>query len=228
MPIKSNQLIYTFSQVGKAIAIIFAGSMLAHIAVMLLGVYFVQTPLYLNFETNFISNLFSISMIPLIGIYSIFSLTILFLWQRLKKATLKSHQREVESEKERVMLEATQNIAALIGEHIAKHNSEIIKWTEIQKRKGKQVSEKVEYSSKCVAAVLESLSEIAFLSPYIDLQPKNIEDIEKMILNKLESIPEYHDAKFINKGREETPTVTSINKTGDIGNTSQTVLCRAI
>jgi len=201
MMVQRKRLIHMISQMGKTIAIVISGSIVVHIAVMLLDYYLVKKPLYINLQKDFVGSIFSFPMIPIMGVYGLFLLVIYFLWQRLKKAILLAHEKEVQSEREKAILESMQRITGIVSEHISAHNAEIMKWVGFRKKQGQQVSEKVEQASKKIATALQSLSEIAFVSPYTDNMPKDVGEIEEILQNKLEKISKYQE---IQEETEET------------------------
>jgi hypothetical protein len=61
------------------------------------------------------------------------------------------------------VIKSMQRLTAILAEHIAAHNSEIMSWIEFRKRKGRPVSAKVENPNKKIAKALQSLSEISYL-----------------------------------------------------------------
>jgi len=78
-----------------------------------------------------------------------------------------------------------QRITAILAEHIATHNSEIMSWVESRKRLNHPVSEKVEKPCRKIAMALESLSEISFVFPYTEKCPGKVGDIEIILRGKL-------------------------------------------
>jgi hypothetical protein len=155
---------------------------------MFFDYYLITESLQLNLHENFIGSIYSAPMVPMMGTYGIFSMALYFFWQRTKKALLLAHKKEVESEKIELVLKSMQRLTGILAEHITAHNVEIISWVESRKRKGRQVSEKVETPTKKIAKALQSLSEISFVFPYSDDRPKDLEDIERVLRCKLDEL----------------------------------------
>jgi response regulator RpfG family c-di-GMP phosphodiesterase len=130
-------------------------------------------------------------MYPMMGAYGLYSLGIYFLWERKKKAILLAREKQLQSEKVEAVLKTMQRITGMLAEHIATHNSEIMRWVEFRKNKGQQVSERVELPNKKIAQALHTLSEISFVLPYNENRPENIGEIEKILYEKIGGITEF-------------------------------------
>jgi hypothetical protein len=170
-PIKFN--FGLLSQFGKAIAVVLAGSILVHMAVMIIDFYWLNAPFRLSFETE-------------MGAYGLFSLLVYLLWNKLKKVMLAACEKEVQCEKNRAVIESLQRITGLMAEHISVQNAEIMKWVELKKEKGQQVSKRVEQASQNISIALRSLSEMAFVYPYTDESVQYWTELENAIKNNLE------------------------------------------
>ena len=111
---------------------------------MLFDYYLITELIYLNLHGNFAESIFSISMIPTMVAYGIFSLMIYFFWDWEKKAILLASTIEVQSEKTEAVLKSMQRLTGILAEHITAHSTEIIRWIEYRKKRGQTVSQKVE------------------------------------------------------------------------------------
>lgn len=183
--IESVRLMKQASRMGAILTLVVGGSIMVHFAVMLLDLFLVGKSLILNLEKDFLGTVFSFPMIPVLTAYILFFVIILYLWKKMKKALLLAHQREIESERERVALDTIQRFTTLIAEHITIHNAEILKWIEFRKQQGQQVSEKVEYSSKRIASALTALTELAYVVPYTQSPPVDTREIESLLQDRL-------------------------------------------
>lgn len=188
MLIQKKRTIHMLSKLGKAVAFFLIGGVLIHTLTMLFDYYLITEPIYLNLHGNFAESIFSISMIPMMGAYGILLLAIYFFWDRMKKALIFAHKKEVQSEKVELVFKSMQRITGILAENIATHNAEILNWVESRKIQGQQVSKKVENSTRKIAKALQSLSEFSFVFPYTDNHPKHVEDIEKILQSKLDDV----------------------------------------
>ncbi len=185
MEIQNKLRIQLFLVVLKPVAVFMIGSIGMHLIVMFVDYFLLTGPIYLNLNENFSDSMFSIAMLPIVGAYGLFSLVTYSLWARMKKAMLLSQVKETKREKVEAVLNSMQRITGILAEHIAIHNSKIMGWVEFRKRQGSPVSERVEKSSKNIADVLLSLSEISFIVPYTRNRPKDIGDYEKLLQTRL-------------------------------------------
>jgi hypothetical protein len=180
---------------GKLV-IVFAGSgLLVHIMVMFLDSYLLAAPFYLDLHENFVGSIFSTPMFPMMGAYGLLAATMFFLWEKKKKALLVAREKEIQKEKVETVLQSMQGITAIMIQHIATHNAELMHWIECRKRHGQQVSLQVESASKKIAKTLQSLSEVSFVFPYSENCPEHIGDIQNILLSKLQDIAQIQEGK---------------------------------
>jgi hypothetical protein len=161
------------------------GSLIVHFLVMFIDYYLMVKPLYLNLHGNFTGSIFSLPMFPMMGAYGLLSVALYYFWERTKKAIRLAHEKQIQSEKVETVFKSMQRITAILAEHIATHNLEIMSWVESRKRLHHPVSEKVEKPCRKIAMALESLSEISFVFPYTEKCPEKVCDIEIILQGKL-------------------------------------------
>jgi hypothetical protein len=177
--------------IGKLVISFIAGGILVHLLIMFLDYYLMNWPLYLDLHSNFVGSIFSAPMIPMIATYGFFSVATYFLWEKMKKAVLLAREKEIQSEKVGSVLKSMQRMTGMLAEHIASQNSQILNWIELQKARGRTVSEKLQQPSEKIAETLQSLSEVSFVFPYTENCPKDIGEIEDHLQGKLFQIDGY-------------------------------------
>jgi hypothetical protein len=185
MTLKKNRVLHLFSKLFKGISAFIIGSIGAHLIVMFLDYYLLTHPVYLNLRENFVSSIFSPSMMPMTVAYGLFSLFSYSMWGRMKKAILLAQEEEMKSQKVEAVLKSMQRLTGMLAEHIATHNAEIMNWVESRKMNGSQVSEKIDEPCHKIANALHSLSEISFIFPYSRNRPSDVAEIEKILQDKL-------------------------------------------
>lgn len=195
MKLQFNTRTRIFLEIGRAIFLFLIGGIGIHTLIMLIDHFLISAPFSLNLHKNFVQNIFSLPMFPMMGTYGFLLLALYFFWTKQKKALLLAHQKEIETEKTELVLKSMQKLTGILAQHIATHNARIVNWIESKKLLGHQVSEKVEKPTRQIAATLHSLSEISFVFPYTEKRPKNIEDIEKVLKRKLDEITEPGEEK---------------------------------
>jgi hypothetical protein len=195
MKFQHRKTAYLTLKTGKAITVFIIGGIVVHALIMFIDYFLVTEPIYLNLRNNFADSIFSAFMIPMIGTYGLALLSIYFLWNKKKKALLLAHKKEGQIEKVEVVFKSMQRLTALLAEHIATHNGEIINQVERRKKQGRPVSEKVEKASLKIAHALKALSQISFVFPYSNYRPEHVEDIEKILQSKLAEVTAYQQTK---------------------------------
>jgi hypothetical protein len=118
----------------------------------------------------------------------LFSITIWGIWEKKKKALFLAREKKIKKDKVDAVFQSMKRMTGLLAEHIAVQNSEILSWIENKKRKGQQVSKKVENPNKKIAKALQSFSNISFVTPYSENRPGNTDEIEDMLKCKLNEI----------------------------------------
>lgn len=188
MRFQQQRVIQMFLRLGKAVIFFFVGGTLIHTITMLLDHYLINESFHLNWQGNFVSSVFSAPMTPMMVIYGMSTLAMCAIWNRQKKAVLLANSSKVQSEKTEAVLKSMQRLTGILAEHIAVRNAEIVNWIETRKKKGQQVSQKVEKPVWEIANALQSLSAVSFVIPYTDDRPKDVKDIEKLLRSKLDEI----------------------------------------
>ena len=178
---------------GKSMFIFIAGGIATHFIVMSIDYLLMSRPLYFDLHDNFFDSVLSMPMLPMAVAYGLLALATYILWSKKKKAIIRMHEKEIQSEKAEAVLKSMQRITGMLAEHIAVHNAKIMGWVESRKRSGGRVSDNVEKSSKKIAQSLQSLSKISFIYPYTENRPENVGDIEKMLQANLHKVTEFQD-----------------------------------
>ena len=176
---------HTVLHILGAGALFLFGGIIIHTLVMFVDYHFISETLHLKLHEDFVGNIFSAPMVPMMGTYGIFSILLFFSWHRTKKALLFAHRKEVENEKMELVVKFMQRLTGILAEHITTHNVEILNWVESRKKNEQTVPEMVETPAKNIAKALQSLSALSFVSPYTGDRPKDIEDIERVLKDKL-------------------------------------------
>lgn len=187
---RPGEIFKVISKFGTSMFLVLTGVLAIHMAVMLVDFFFIRKPLVINLESDFVGSAFSFPMLPIIAAYCIFSLALLFLWNKMKKAVLAARESERRHERQKMLLGILQEITGVLGQHITAHNSEIQRWLTDMKMKNKQPPKAVEDSSRRISEVLGALSEIAFLAgrdrPSSGAQEiTDIRDIESLLTRRI-------------------------------------------
>lgn len=182
-------------RVGKTLALFITGGLAVHILVMFIDYHLITEPIYLNLHGSFMTSSFSAPMIPMIGVYGLFTLLIFFYWKSTKKAMHFAISKRVEHEKLESVFKSMQRVTGILAEHISTQNAEVLQWIESRRISGHQVSENIEGPSRKIASALHTISEISFVFPYSDKRPEKVEDIEQILRVKLDRISQLEESR---------------------------------
>ncbi len=141
--------------------------LLLHLGVVGIDVFLIEKPTNIDFEKNFIKSSFSFPFLPILIVEILFSILTCFLWFSMQKALKRAHELDVKNEKHETTVKTFQKIMALMAEHIATNNNQILSKIECQRRKGIKSSAAIETASQNISKVLHILSEISFVDPYL-------------------------------------------------------------
>jgi len=171
---------------ARAITAFIIGGMVVHLVVMFLDYFLMIRPLFLDLRADLAGSIFSIPMFPMIAAYGLLSLSIYLLWEKKKNALLLAREEKIQREKVDAVLKSMQAITGLLAEHIAIQNSEVLSWIELRNKKGQTVSERIAKPSKKIAKVLQALSETAFVVPFTEHRPADINELLEIFHSKLQ------------------------------------------
>lgn len=166
--------------------LLIAGSflgLLIHLGVVGIDAVLLERPIYIDFEKNFIQSAFSYPFLPILIIEMLLSILTCFLWFSMQNALKRAHELDLKNEKYEATVETFQRIMALMAEHLATNNNQILSQIEYRRRKGQKTSEAIETASQNISKILHILSEVSFVDPYISEEGQNSTDL----LGKLET-----------------------------------------
>jgi len=142
--------------IAKLMFAFLIGGIVVHVIVMQLDYFLMVQPLLLDQRENFSRSIFSATMLLTLITCGLFSLAICGFWQKKTKASFQVRETKIQKDKVDAVFKSMKRMTGLLAEHIAVQNSEIMSWIENKKRKGQQVSKKVENPNKKIAQVLQS------------------------------------------------------------------------
>ena len=103
----------------------------------------------------------------------------------MQNALKRAHELDVKNEKYETTVETFQKIMALMAEHIATNNHQILSKIEYRRRQGQKTSEAIETASQNISKILHILSEVSFVEPYLSEKGHNATDLlEKLATHR--------------------------------------------
>ncbi|MFW5888505.1 MAG: hypothetical protein ACOCVY_02200 [Patescibacteria group bacterium] len=117
-------------------------------------------------------------------------LIIVFLITLLKKKVQLSAEQKLIRQKTQTIIDLSQNICGLFGEHVTRHNSEIMNWINAREESGQQVSDKVKRASSAIGKEAQAFSKVSFnIQNYS--QDMDVDSFLKELKRQLESIEKF-------------------------------------
>jgi hypothetical protein len=151
--------------------------LLLHLGVVGIDAFLIEKPINIDFEKNFIQSAFSFPFLPILIVEILFSILTCFLWFSMQNALKRTHELDVKNEKHETTVGTFQKIMALMAEHIATNNNQILSKIEYQRRQGLKTSEAIETASQNISKILHILSEVSFVDPYLSEKGHNPTDL---------------------------------------------------
>ena len=174
------------------------GSMLGllfHLGLIGLDSMLLEKPVYLEREENFWQSAFSFHFLPMLILELFLSTITIFLWIKMKNAIHRAHEMDLKRKNYEASVKAFQKIMALMGEHIAFNNNQILKKIEYRKKQGQQTSETIENAGRNISRILKVLSEVSFIEPYLPSQQNRELDLLKELERRMNGMNELHNAR---------------------------------
>ena len=103
----------------------------------------------------------------------------------MKNAIHRAHEMDLKRKNYETSVKAFQKIMALMGEHIAFNNNQILKKIEYRKKQGQQTSETIENAGRNISRILKVLSEVSFIEPYLPNQQNRELDLLKELERRM-------------------------------------------
>lgn len=160
--------------------ILFIGSllgMLLHVGLIGLDVLLVEQPILIDFENEFFKSAFSFPFLPILLFEIIFSTFTIYFWLYMQNAIKHAHEQELKKEKYEATVITLQKSMALMAEHIALNNNQILGKIAFRKKQGQKTSAVIEKASQNISQILHILSEVSFVEPYINQNKANQKDL---------------------------------------------------
>jgi len=200
MVIDSKDGVKVYKSAVRAVLVFLAGGIIFHIVVMMIDYYLMLKPFDIIMREDFMSNIFSKPMWPMMAVYGLLSLGLYLLWNRIKRAALALREKELQREKAEAVLRSLQRLTGIMSENIASQNSEIVSWLALRKRLGHPVPAEVENPSNRIGEALQSLSELTYIVPYTGNFSSNTREFEKILCEKLTGNSGAASAERANRG----------------------------
>ena len=122
-------------------------------------------PVLLDFHSRFWRSAFSFPFLPILVMEVGLTALTLVLWNRLRRTLQEAHDLDLQRERHETRIRTLQRAMALMAQHLAEQNNQILRHIATRQDKGQQTSPAIETASRRVAQILHTLSEVSFVTP---------------------------------------------------------------
>lgn len=142
--------------------------LLLHFGMVGIEALFIGEPALVDFKNRFWRSAFSFPFLPILLIELVLTTLTLFLWDRLRHTLHEAHKLDMQREQHETRIRTLQRAMALLAQHLAQQNNQILHQIAARREKGQQTSQAIEAASRRISEILHTLSEISFLTPYTE------------------------------------------------------------
>jgi hypothetical protein len=142
--------------------------LLLHFGMVGIEALFIGEPVLMDFENRFWRSAFSFPFLPMLLVELVLTTLTLLLWNRLRHTLHEAHKLDMQREQHETRIRTLQRAMALLAQHLARENNEILHQIAARREKGQQTSQAIEAASRRISEILHTLSEVSFVTPYIE------------------------------------------------------------
>jgi cell division septum initiation protein DivIVA len=139
-----------------------------HFGLVGIDALLVEKPILMDFDNRFLRSAFSFPFLPILLMEMALTTLTLSLWVRLRRALEQAHTSDLQREQQAATVRTLQQVMAVLAQHVARENNQILEAVAARRQRGQQTSEAIEAPSRRIAEILHALSELSFVAPYLD------------------------------------------------------------
>ncbi len=142
--------------------------LLLHFGMVGIEALFIGEPVLVDFKDQFLRSALSFPFLPILLMELALTTLTLFLWHRLRHTLHEAHKLDMQREQHETRIRTLQRAMALLAQHLAQQNNQILQQIAARREKGQQTSQTIETASRRISEILHTLSEVSFVTPYIE------------------------------------------------------------
>jgi hypothetical protein len=140
--------------------------LLLHFGMVGIEALFIGDPVLMDFKNRFWRSALSFPFLPILVMELVLTTLTLFLWGRLRHTLDEAHKLDMQREQHETRIRTLQRAMALLAQHLAQQNNQILHQIATRREKGQQPSQTIEAASRRISEILHTLSEVSFVTPY--------------------------------------------------------------
>lgn len=142
------------------------GGLLLHLGMVGIEALLDGEPGFADFGPRLWRSAFSFPFLPILLIEIALTTLTLMLWNRLRHALREAHERDLQREQHETTIRTLQGAMALMAQHLAEQNNQILLHIATRREKGQQPSPAIDAASRRISEILRTMSEVSFATPY--------------------------------------------------------------
>ena len=168
MTLRKSRTLTVVRRYGLLVVSASAVSLLLHFGLVGIEALFMGEPVLMDLKDRFWRSAFSFPFLPILLMELVLTTLALFLWGRLRHTLHEAHKLDMQLEQHETRMRTLQRAMALLAQHLAQQNNQILHQIAARREKGQQTSQTIEAASRRISEMLHTLSEISFMTPYIE------------------------------------------------------------
>jgi len=165
MALGTSRTLVVVRRYGLLVVSSSVAGLLLHFGMVGIEALMIGEPVLLDFKSRFWRSAFSFPFLPILLMEVGLTALTLVLWNRLRRTLQEAHDLDIQRERQETRLRTLQRAMALMAQHLAEQNNQILRHIAARQDKGQQTSPAIETASRRVAQILHTLSEVSFVTP---------------------------------------------------------------
>ena len=154
-----------------------AAGLAMHVGLVGIDALLVEAPIRMDFDNRFWRSAFSFPFLPILVMEMALTTLTLSMWMRLRRMLHQAHESDMQREHHEATVRTLQRVMALLAQHVARENNQILEEIASRRRRGQQTSQAIEAPTRRIAETLHTLSELSFVAPYLDRPEGEVLDL---------------------------------------------------
>jgi len=165
MALGTSRTLIVVRRYGLLVVASSVAGLLLHFGMVGIEALMFEGPVLLDFQSRFWRSAFSFPFLPILLMEVGLTALTLVLWNRLRRTLQEAHDLDLQRERHETRIRTLQRAMALMAQHLAEQNNQILRHIATRQDKGRQTSPAIESASRRVAEILHTLSEVSFVTP---------------------------------------------------------------
>lgn len=176
---RSSRTLTVVRRYGLLVVAGSVGGLVLHLGMVGIEALFVGEPGFADFRDRLWRSAFSFPFLPILLIEVVLTTLTLMLWNRLRHTLREAHELDLQREQHETTIRTLQRAMALMAQHLAEQNNQILLHIAARREKGQQPSPAIDAASRRISEILHTMSEVSFATPY--MQKADGEDVDLLV-----------------------------------------------